>query len=89
MIIRYFIAASRLEVHTYLVRLWHLYLAVYSNQDQADRLALLFRPPLSIPSDSDGGAALAVVVHHVDRRRVEHEVALLEGDPPVAVDIRR
>ena len=52
-------------------------------------MALLFRPHLPIPPDSDGGAARAEVVHHIDCRLLEHEVALLEGDPPVAVDVRR
>ena len=52
----------------------------------------LFCPHLSgprLPPDSDDGAALAEVFHHVDRRLLEHEFALLEGNPPVAVDVRR
>ena len=32
---------------------------------------------------------LGKVVDHLLTRRVEHEVALLEGDPPVAVDVSR
>ena len=92
-----FIADSTFEVHVWYgfgtfiwqhIRIRYRHVSPGSVHS-GDSAAPLLCPHLSIPPDSDGGAARAEVVHHVDRRLLEHEVALLEGDPPVAVDIGR